>query len=133
MPATLTSLLIVFVAVLPGALYTWAFEREIGRWGVGLSDRVLRFIGTSSIFLAVLAYPAHYLWRNYLHVPTGSAFTNRVTSGADLPPWLYSVPVLYVAIPLALGTVAAFWRSSAPQLCRGQVVSVVHCGAPPGS
>lgn len=108
MPTTFTALLVLFVAILPGALYTWAFEREVGRWGIGLSDRLLRFVGVSALFLTLLTYPAHYLWRNYLHVPgDADRFTNLVLDGATVPPWLYVVPVGYVAVPLALGSLAA--------------------------
>lgn len=108
MPSTLAGPAIVLVAVLPGALYTWAFEREIGRWGVGLSDRLLRFLGVSALFLATLAYPAHYVWRNYLHVRSEDGIvTNLVLEGADLPGWLYLVPLGYVAVPIALGSLAA--------------------------
>lgn len=116
----MTGLAIVFVAILPGALYTWAFEREIGRWGIGLTDRLLRFVGVSALFLAALTYPAHYVWRTYLHVRTVEGhFTNPVVEGQDLPPWLYSLPLLYAVIPIALGSVAAAavrrkWRIARP-------------------
>jgi hypothetical protein len=108
MPATITGLALFFVAILPGALYTWAFEREIGRWGIGLTDRLLRFVGVSALFLALTTYPAHYVWRNYLHAPSDSDHArNLVLDGADLPPWLYFVPVGYVSVPIALGSLAA--------------------------
>lgn len=107
MPSTVAGLLIVFVAILPGALYIWAFEREVGQWGVGLSDRVFRFIGVSSLFLALLSYPAHYIWRNYLHAPHDHGYVNRVLDGGDLPSWLYLVPLGYVVVPIAVGSFAA--------------------------
>lgn len=111
MPDTFQALLVTFIAVLPGALYTWAFEREVGRWGIGLSDRVLRFVGTSGLFLAAYAYPLYLLWINYLHVRLKTdqsvVFRNLFAEGASAPWWLFLVPVAYVAIPLALGTLGA--------------------------
>ncbi len=35
------------LALVPGALYVWGFERVVGNWGVRLSDRLLRFVGVS--------------------------------------------------------------------------------------
>jgi hypothetical protein len=42
-PGTLQALGVFLLALLPGAIYIWSFERVVGRWGIGLSDRVLRF------------------------------------------------------------------------------------------
>jgi hypothetical protein len=33
---TFQAIAVTVLAVLPGALYTWSFEREVGNWGVGL-------------------------------------------------------------------------------------------------
>lgn len=97
-------LLVLLLAILPGALYIWAFEREVGRWGIGLADRVLRFIGFTALFLAMLAAPIRYLWTEYLHVPaeTRGDFRNLVVDGGALPWWLFLIPLGYVAVP--------FWR-----------------------
>jgi Family of unknown function (DUF6338) len=119
MPSSAVGLLVVFVAVLPGALYIWAFEREVGRWGIGLADRVLRFIGVSALFLAFLAYPIRYLWVRYLHVLAADRgdFKNLVVDGGALPWWLLVVPLAYVGAPVILGTLAATavrrdWRAA---------------------
>jgi hypothetical protein len=34
-PSTEQALVILMIAILPGGLYTWAFERETGKWGIG--------------------------------------------------------------------------------------------------
>src|SRR4029079_5530354 len=63
MPDTLEAVAALVLALLPGALYVWAYERPVGAWGIGLSDRVLRFVGVSAILHALLApltYPP--LW-----------------------------------------------------------------------
>lgn len=75
------------VAMLPGALYVWAFERQAGRYGIGLSDRVLRFVGGSAVFLAVFAGPLYAL-----HV----RFTADLLAAEPLPSWLVAFPLAYV-------------------------------------
>lgn len=52
--------LVVIVALLPGASYTWAFELQAGRRGANFSDRVWRFAGASTVFVS-LAMPLLYL------------------------------------------------------------------------
>jgi hypothetical protein len=110
MPDTIEALLVVMIAVLPGALHTWASEREAGRWGVGLSDRLLRFIGTTSIYAMVFAYPAHLVWVHQLHrrimSPDGKVtFANAVARGAA-PWWFWLLPLAYAGIPILGGTIA---------------------------
>jgi hypothetical protein len=111
MPETFQALLVLAVAVLPGALYTWYFEREVGRWGATLSDRVSRFIGASAAFQALFAFPWYWLWTHYLHravvVAGQDQIHNLLLEGRPLPAWLFFLPVLYVALPIAVGTLAA--------------------------
>lgn len=58
-PASVPALLVLLVAVLPGSVYTWAFERQASRHGVALADRVLRFVGVSAAFALLFAWPAY--------------------------------------------------------------------------
>lgn len=109
MPETLEALGVFLLAVLPGALYVWSFERILGRWGIGLSDRLLRFAAASTLFLAVFAWPLYYLRSEYLHhrVVGGDGetrFVNRIADGDDLPWWLFTLPVFYVVLPIVAGT-----------------------------
>jgi uncharacterized protein DUF6338 len=88
------------VALLPGALYVWSFERIVGAWGIGLSDRVLRFVGFSVVFHALSAPVGYRLWIDFVR-------SGRLQSGrAPLILWL--VPVAYVVIPVAVGTAVAW-------------------------
>ncbi len=111
------------MAVLPGAVYVWSFERVVGRWGIGLSDRLLRFTAVSAAFLAVFSAPLYYLRAAYLHhrvvSPQGIvSFENRIADARSLPWWLFAVPVLYALLPAMIGTAAGravrsrdkFWR-----------------------
>jgi hypothetical protein len=95
-PATFRAVVVIVIALLPGAPYVWAFERQAGRYGIGLSDRILRFVGGSAVLLAVFAGPLYVLHVN---------FTRDVAAGRSLPWWLVAVPLAYVGVPLAAGTV----------------------------
>ena len=97
MPDTFQALVVLIVALLPGALYTWSFERLVGAWGVGLADRVLRFIGVSAVFQAAIAPFTIWGWRTYI-------LTDRLQDG-DVPIALWLLPLLYVAIPIAVGVI----------------------------
>jgi hypothetical protein len=107
MPDSFQGLAVLLLALLPGALYVWSFERQAGSWGVGLSDRVLRFIGVSAVLQVALAPLALFLWRTYV-VP------GRLAAG-DIPLSLWIVPVAYVAVPIAGGwVIGAATRRRAP-------------------
>lgn len=108
---TFQAIVVTLLAVLPGALYTWSFEREVGNWGVSLSDRVLRFVGFSAIFHALFSFPEYLFWSRFLHrvvVSNGVLrVENPLVSGAPLPWWLFAIPVLYVGAPMLAGFVTA--------------------------
>lgn len=87
------------VALVPGALYYWAFERQTGRWGIGLSDRVLRFFGLSALFHVVFAPASYWVWANEWP---------KVREGEPVSLWLWGVAVLYVALPLVAGSLIGF-------------------------
>lgn len=96
MPETFQSLAVLALALLPGALYVWSFERQAGAWGIRFGDRLFRFVGFSSLFHALLAPVSYRLWIDFVR-------SGRIGSG-DVPPWPWLVPMLYVAVPLILGS-----------------------------
>lgn len=96
MPSTFQAMVVIVVALLPGALYVWAFERQVGRYGIGLSDRILRFVGGSAVFLAVFAGPLYMLQVNFMA---------DVVELRPLPWWLAGIPAAYIGVPLTAGTV----------------------------
>lgn len=96
MPGTVVALAITLLAVLPGALYTWAFEQQAGNWGADSTDRLARFAGASAIFLA-LELPAVYeCYRRY--VATGD-----VAAGRPLPAAVWTLPLVVILVPFGLG------------------------------
>ena len=98
MPDTFQALVVLIVALLPGALYTWSFERLVGAWGVGFADRVLRFVGASAMFQAAIAPFTVWGWRTYV---SDRPSPGRRSAGRTVA----RLPLLYVAIPIALGVV----------------------------
>src|SRR4051812_22764148 len=70
-PTTVVALLVFGVAVLPGAMYRWAYEREATAFGVALADRALRLVGVSLLLDALYAWPAFLAWRAWF---AGRAF-----------------------------------------------------------
>jgi hypothetical protein len=70
----------------------------VGRWGIGLSDRLLRFFGASVVFHALAALSTYRIWHDYLR--EGALQPHQL-----LPWWLWLVALAYVAVPIAIGTV----------------------------
>jgi Family of unknown function (DUF6338) len=96
---TFQAIAVFVLALVPGALYFWAFERQTGRWGVGLSDRILRFVGASALFHVAFAPASYWLWAN--EWPKGR-------DGEPLSLWLWALALLYVALPLIAGTMTGY-------------------------
>jgi len=88
--------LIAAFAVLPGALYTWTFEQQAGRWGATATDRIQRFLGASAIFL-VVELPLLYELYRVLVVP------RLIQQGKPLPWWSWLAAVGLIAIPIIAG------------------------------
>jgi hypothetical protein len=96
MPDTFQALAVLALALLPGALYVWAFERFAGAWGIRLSDRVLRFIEGSAVLHALLAPLTYVSWKQF--ILSGDLQAGRA------PLWLWAAPLLYVGLPIAAGS-----------------------------
>ncbi|GAA3803516.1 hypothetical protein GCM10022403_041910 [Streptomyces coacervatus] len=96
MPSTFEAFWVIIFALLPGALYTWVFEREAGAWGLNLSDRLLRFVGMSAIFHAVAAPLTYEIYSRYIQKKT-------LAQGQPVSWWLWVVVLLYAAIPVGAG------------------------------
>lgn len=82
------------LALLPGAFFQWAFERNAGRYGITLKDRLLRITGVSAVFLSITAWPFHRIYANYW---------TEIKAGSPLPTLMYVAPIAYLLIPSVLG------------------------------
>ncbi len=97
LPDTVSGFLIVLIFVLPGSVYTWAYERQNSAYGVTFTDRVLRFIAVSVIFHLVLAWPEYALYR------VAVAGREEVLTGQFALLWVGLL--ILVAVPATLGTI----------------------------
>jgi uncharacterized protein DUF6338 len=99
-PSTLEGLLVLVLAVLPGALAVFAFERLAGRYAIGFGDRVLRFIAATAFLQLIMAPLAYLVW-----------FENIRDHPSDekLSVCVWVAAIAYVAFPMALGAVLG-WR-----------------------
>jgi hypothetical protein len=106
MPETFQALAVLVLALLPGALYVWAFERQAGAWGVRFSDRLFRFVEISAVLHALAAPLTYWLWVDFVR-------SGRLLEG-ELPLALWLVPLLYTGLPIMAGsTVGAATRKGA--------------------
>jgi uncharacterized protein DUF6338 len=96
-PDSFEALSVLVIALVPGALFVYALERQTGAWGSKFSDRLLRFIVISLVF-ELIAIPVSYvLWRQY-------TFPTPFFSKAQPFPWkLYHFTILYLAVPFVAG------------------------------
>lgn len=96
MPSSMIAVLVIGIAVLPGSMYTWAYERQASAFGVTFADRTLRFIAISLIFHVVLGWLEFVLYRWAF---TGESFGVGQFAAA------WGAAVLLMAIPAVVGTV----------------------------
>lgn len=55
-PASFQAFFATLLALLPGAVYVFTYERQVGSFGVNFTDRVIRFLSASAVFHAVFAF-----------------------------------------------------------------------------
>ena len=99
MPTSFEAILVLLIGILPGALYIWSFERLAGRWGIGLSDRVFRFVGASAAIHAVLGPASYWLW---------STKWPQLALGGSSPFWIWLIAGVYVGAPFAAGALVGW-------------------------
>ncbi len=93
---TFEAVAVAFVALVPGATYVWSVERQVGRWGVGLPDTLLRYLSASAVLHFFLAPLSFVLWRDHL---VGSTVIAK-----PFPTAAWLAAGLYLAIPIGAGT-----------------------------
>lgn len=94
-PATVVGFLLVVAAVLPGAIYQWAFERQVSAFGASFADRVLRFVAVSVLFHLLLGWPEYLVYRVLAREPVPYA-------GQFAAVWV--AIVIMVGLPALAGT-----------------------------
>lgn len=92
------ALVISTLAVLPGALFTFAYERQTSIVRAALADRVLRLTASSAVFYLLFAPLAYWIYADWVR-------TGRLARG-PLPWSLWLAPLLLIAGPLVAGVLA---------------------------
>lgn len=95
-PDTSVGVLVLVLAVLPGLIYTLAFEREAGDYEVSFADRTLRFIAVSALFHVIMGWPEYWLYR--VTVADGG----KILAGEFALLW--TALLLAIALPAAAGS-----------------------------
>lgn len=103
MIGTFQALVVAILAVLPGAAYTFAYERVAGSFGAGLADRLVRFLTGSAIFHALFAGLELLMYREF--IATGSLARGEAAWWAF---WL--VTLGYVLLPTLAGAGLGYSR-----------------------
>lgn len=94
-PSTAVGVLVLVLAVLPGLVYTLAFEREAGDYGATFADRTFRFIAVSAVFHVVVGWPEYWLYRLTL------ADGDKILAGEFALLW--GALILALALPATAG------------------------------
>jgi hypothetical protein len=97
MVSTFQGLAVALIALLPGATYTFAYERQAGSFAITTSDRVVRFLAASAVFQALLAGPTYIAYKHWIA-------TGHLSSGQVSAWWIELVAVGYIIVPAAAGT-----------------------------
>jgi len=99
--STFQGLLVALLALLPGASYTFAYERVAGSFGISFSDRLVRFLAASALLHAVFAAPEYLLYRHLV-------LEKRLHNGTVTWWLLEAVAMAYVLLPTALGSLVGW-------------------------
>lgn len=100
MVTTFEAIGVFVLAGLPGAMYIWGWERQVGQWGISAVDRLLRFVAGSAILHAMFLPVTYVVWERFIR-------TGRLKAAHDIPLWLWPVAIGYVFVPYLAGIVAA--------------------------
>lgn len=95
--ATFQALAVFITSILPGALFTFQYERENARvTAADFNERLVIFLVASAVF-GVLSAPL--LYQGYRMF----AVTKHVEKGYPLPWWIWLIVAGYVVVPLVIG------------------------------
>lgn len=95
--ATFQALAVFLTSVVPGALFTFEYEREYARMTISdFNERLIVFLGMSSVF-GIASVPLLYEgYRRYV-------VTGALQRGDALPGSVWLIAAAYIVIPLILG------------------------------
>ena len=93
-PTSLSGLLVALVALLPGGVHTWMYERVTGKSLSQAGDRLSRLLAASAVYLVLSAFA----------FPVLASVARAASSGGGTSWWRYFVVVgLLVVLPALVG------------------------------
>ncbi len=94
--STFEAVAVTLVAIIPGALYLWGYERMAGSWDQTSPDRIYRFVAGSAVFQLLFAPLSYWLWKTYF-------YSDRLSHAKSVPLSFWLLLSLYGVIPAAVG------------------------------
>ena len=111
MVGTFQALLVLLVAVLPGAVYTVALEHRGETWAWAATKdatgQLLRFVASSAAFHAVFAPVTYWAYRKLI-------VTHDLATGQPITLWWWPVLLAYLFIPYVWGDITGRSRHWGP-------------------
>jgi hypothetical protein len=101
--STYEAIFVAVLAILPGAAYTFAYERVAGGYGLGFADRVIRFVAASAVLQAVFAGPTYLLYKEWIS-------SGKLAAGRVGWVWFWAAALLYTLVPTTLGSFVGYAR-----------------------
>lgn len=86
--------LLIFVFLFPGVFFGWGFAQSRPLHSGRAREWLIRYASMSAGWLAVGAWPLHWLYRSYWQ---------DLVDGKTLPPLVYLVPLAFLAVPAVAG------------------------------
>lgn len=106
MVSTLQAVGLLILAIVPGAVLTFSYERHAGPLTSDSNDRTLRFIVGTAIVFPFTATLAIWTFTHVISVPIGDPATghrNRLSEPSDISVWWTFVPLIYITVPWMFG------------------------------
>jgi hypothetical protein len=100
---TFQALGVTLVAIMPGAFAVWAYEKQVGSWGLKSPERLYRLIAVSTVIWILSAPLTYWLWVGPFH--------REVSAHSHIPSGYWLIFVGYAIVPAAIGALLGYWAS----------------------
>ena len=94
METALPWLIFIWLAILPGLLFVWGFEQQVGRLTTSIGGGLLRSIGYSAVFHLIFMPLTYHLW---------STQWDMIREGNRISLLIWAAMAVYVLIPISMG------------------------------
>ena len=91
------------MAIMPGAFAVWAYEKQVGSWGLKSPERLYRLVAVSTVVWIFSAPLTYWLWVGPFH--------NEVSAHTHIPIIYWLIISSYAIAPAFVGFLAGFWAS----------------------